>query len=433
MFKPDFLVKIIAMSKKYQKPRGMQDLLPTDQKLWSFITETFVQICRQSGAERISTPIIESTELFTRAVGEETEVVSKEMYTFKDRSDNSLTLKPESTAGVVRAYIENGMGSLPKPITLYYIEPHFRYERPQAGRYRQHHQLGFEVFGDSTTTADVHVIAMGARLLNNLGIAHKVLINSIGSPEDRQRYIEVIKSYFEAHRYKLPEINKAQLESNPLRILDTKDEAVMELVEGAPHIIDYLSKESAERFQSILEMLEGCGIEYELNTRLVRGLDYYNDIVFEYIASREGASFSVGGGGRYDGLVEQLGGVATPAIGFGLGIERIKLELEEMSYVPEAINPDVFVVAIGKDASLSAEVVLEKLLNAGIRVRSNFSKKSMGDQLALADKLGAKYAVVIGDREAQQNEAIIKDMASGNQQVDKQDKLIDTIRTSLGA
>jgi histidyl-tRNA synthetase len=421
------------MSKKYQKPRGMQDWLPDDQKLWGYITETFIDICRSSGAGRISTPILESTELFTRAVGEETEVVSKEMYTFTDRSDNSLTLKPESTAGVVRAYIENGMASMPKPITLYYIEPHFRYERPQAGRYRQHHQLGFEVFGDATSTTDVHVIALGSRLLNNLGIAHKVLINSIGSIEDRQNYIEVLKAYFEEHKDKLPDINKAQLEKNPLRILDTKDEGVMKLVEGAPHIIDYLSKESSARFQSILEMLEGCGIEYELNTRLVRGLDYYNDIVFEYIASREGASFSVGGGGRYDALVSQMDGVDTPAVGFGLGIERIKLELEEMNYAPEIKNPDVFVVAIGKDASVDAEVMLEKLLNAGISARSNFSKKSMGDQLALAAKLGVKYSVVIGDREAQQKEVIIKDMASGNQQVDKQDKLIDNIKNSLGA
>ena len=421
------------MAVKYQRPRGMQDWLGEDQKLWGFITETFVDICKSAGAERISTPTLESTELFTRAVGEGTEVVSKEMYTFEDRSGNSLTLKPESTAGVVRAYIENGMASLPKPVALYYIESHFRYERPQLGRYRQHTQLGFEVFGDSTNTSDVHVIALGSRLLNRLGLKHKVLINSIGTVEDRQKYIEVLRNYFEQHKEKLPEINRLQLEKNPLRILDTKDEGVMKLVEEAPHIIDYLGKESAERFQSILEMLEGCGIEYELNTRLVRGLDYYNDIVFEFIASREGASFSVGGGGRYDGLVTLMGGPETPAVGFGLGIDRIKIELEEMNFMPEIENPDVFVVAIGKDAAVDAEVVLEKLLNEGIDARSNFSKKSMGDQLALAAKLNVKYAVIIGDREAQQKEAIIKDMASGNQQVDKQDKLVENVKKSLGA
>jgi histidyl-tRNA synthetase len=421
------------MSIKYQKPRGMQDLLPEDQRVWSFITETFVEICKSAGAERISTPTLESTDLFTRAVGEGTEVVSKEMYTFEDRSGKSLTLKPESTAGVVRAYIENGMSSLPKPVTLYYIESHFRYERPQLGRYRQHSQLGFEIFGDSTVTSDVHTIALASRLLNKLGLKHKVLINSIGSLDDRQKYIEVLREYFEQHKHKLPEINQLQLDKNPLRILDTKDEGVMKLVEDAPHIIDYLGKESSERFQSILEMLEGCGIEYELNTRLVRGLDYYNDIVFEFVASREGASFSVGGGGRYDGLVSNMGGPETAAVGFGLGIDRIKIELEEMGFQPEIKNPDVFVVAIGKDAALDAEVVLERVLNEGIRAQSNFSKKSMGDQLAIAAKLGVKYAVIIGDKEAQQKEAIIKDMASGNQQVEKQDKLIDNIKNSLGA
>jgi histidyl-tRNA synthetase len=421
------------MSIKYQKPRGMQDLLPEDQRVWSFITETFVEICKSAGAERISTPTLESTDLFTRAVGEGTEVVSKEMYTFEDRSGKSLTLKPESTAGVVRAYIENGMSSLPKPVTLYYIESHFRYERPQLGRYRQHSQLGFEIFGDSTVTSDVHTIALASRLLNKLGLKHKVLINSIGSLDDRQKYIEVLREYFEQHKHKLPEINQLQLDKNPLRILDTKDEGVMKLVEDAPHIIDYLGKESSERFQSILEMLEGCGIEYELNTRLVRGLDYYNDIVFEFVASREGASFSVGGGGRYDGLVSNMGGPETAAVGFGLGIDRIKIELEEMGFQPEIKNPDVFVVAIGKDAALDAEVVLERVLNEGIRAQSNFSKKSMGDQLAIAAKLGVKYAVIIGDKEAQQKEVIIKDMASGNQQVEKQDKLIDNIKNSLGA
>jgi len=236
------------MSFKYQKPRGMQDLLPEDQRVWSFITETFVDICKSAGAERISTPTLESTDLFTRAVGEGTEVVSKEMYTFEDRSGKSLTLKPESTAGVVRAYIENGMSSLPKPVTLYYIESHFRYERPQLGRYRQHSQLGFEIFGDSTVTSDVHTIALASRLLDKLGLKHKVLINSIGSLDDRQKYIEVLREYFEQHKHKLPDINQLQLDKNPLRILDTKDEGVMKLVEDAPHIIDYLGKESSERF-----------------------------------------------------------------------------------------------------------------------------------------------------------------------------------------
>ena len=418
---------------KHQKPRGMQDILPVNQLLWSHIVEAYVDICQSAGIDKISTPIVESTELFNRAVGEETEVVSKEMYSFSDRSDNSLTLKPESTAGVVRAYIENGMNSLPKPIELYYIEPHFRYERPQAGRYRQHHQLGLEIFGDSTASSDVHVISLGARLFNRLGIKHKVAINSIGSSEDRQRYVKVLLDYFKNHIKDLPDINKKQLETNPLRILDSKDPDVIRLIEDSPQILDYLSPESSARFAKILELLENCGIQYQLNSRLVRGLDYYNDTVFEFVSDSELSRDSIGGGGRYDALVKHLGGVDSPAVGMGIGIERIKLELERMGTIPDATPPDIFVVAIGKNASDTAEVVRERLLDEGFKVRANFSKKSMGDQLALANKCHAKYAVVIGDREAKLQEVIIKDLASGNQQVDKQDKLVETLRMMISS
>ncbi|MSR89324.1 histidine--tRNA ligase [Patescibacteria group bacterium] len=418
---------------KYQKPRGMQDILPADQLLWSRIVEAYVDICQSAGVDKISTPIIESTALFTMAVGEETEVVSKEMYSFSDRSDNSLTLKPESTAGVVRAYIENGMNSLPKPVELYYIEPHFRYERPQAGRYRQHHQLGIEIFGDSTVSSDVHVIGLGVRLFNRLGINQQVAINSIGSSEDRRKYIEVLQAYFKKYLNDLPEINKRQLKTNPLRILDSKEPAVIRLIEDSPHILDYLSPESSARFAKILELLENCGIQYQLNSRLVRGLDYYNDTVFEFVTENESSGDSIGGGGRYDTLVKRMGGVETPAVGMGIGIERIKLELERMGTIPSVTPPDIFVVAIGKDASDTAQVVREMLLNEGFKVRANFSKKSMADQLALANKCQAKYAVVIGDREAKLKEVIIKDLASGNQQVDKQDKLVETLKMMTGS
>ncbi|MSR68187.1 histidine--tRNA ligase [Candidatus Saccharibacteria bacterium] len=416
---------------EYQKPRGMQDILPSDQVLWAHITETYIGLCESAGIERISTPILESTALFTRAVGEGTEVVSKEMYSFDDKSGNSLTLKPESTAGVARSYIENGMNSLPKPVLLYYLEPNFRYERPQSGRYRQHNQLGLEIFGDPTPNSDVQVINLGARLFNKLGIGYLLSINCIGSAEDRKKYIEVLKKYFTKYSADLPDINKKQLETNPLRILDSKDPNVVQLIEDSPQILDYLGKESSARFQQILELLERCGVAYQLNSRLVRGLDYYNGTVFEFLSTSGTARDSLGGGGRYDKLVQQMGGADTPAVGMGLGVERIKLELEHLKFVPDATPPDVFVVAIGGQATNEAEVVREYLLNEGFRVRANLSKKSLGDQLALASKSKAKHAIVIGNREAKLNEVIIKDLASGNQQVISRDKLIATLKALL--
>jgi len=418
---------------KYQKPRGMQDWLPQDSEYWLAITDVFSDVCKSAGLGRISTPIMENTELFSRAVGEQTEVVSKEMYTFSDRSDNSLTLKPESTAGVVRAYIENGLASQPKPIELYYIEPHFRYERPQSGRYRQHHQLGVEIFGDSSASADVHAIKLAARVLERLGIKYVLSINSIGNKEDREKYKDALQKYFEPYKSKLPEINRAQLDHNPLRILDTKDDDIKPMVEDAPHILDYLSKDSSARFAEILEMLEACGVSYELNSRLVRGLDYYNDVVFEFISTREEARDSVGGGGRYDGLVEQMGGVATPAVGFGLGIERLRLELEAMDFPLAIPKVDVFVVAIGKEATISAEILREQLLDAGLKVRANFTKKSVGDQLAIAAKQKAKLSLVIGEREAKQSEVIVKEMATGNQHTESIAGLADKLRELLKA
>ena len=416
------------MSKnRYQKPRGMQDILPQDQMLWGEILDIFELSSRNAGFERISTPILEPTELFTRAVGEGTEVVSKEMYNLEDKSGNSLSLKPESTAGVVRAFIENGMASLPKPTKLYYIEPHFRYERPQAGRYRQHHQLGVEVFGDVTPTGDVHVIALASRVLKNLNIGHSVSINSIGSSDDRAKYAEALVNYFEKYRKDLPEVNQNQLDKNVLRIIDSKDPDVIKLIEDAPQILDYLSRESSSRFQHVLEALEGCGIEYQLNSRLVRGLDYYNDTVFEFISINQETRDSLGGGGRYDKLVSELGGADMPAVGFGLGIERLKSELESNNYQPKARDTDVFVVAIGGEALNYAEEIREGLLDSGLAVGANFTKKSIGDQLAIAAKCNASYAVVIGNREAQNKEALIKDMSSGNQHTEKHDTIIASI------
>lgn len=420
------------MSKyKFQKPRGMQDILPEEQVFWIDIKSAFSEIASRAGFEMISTPILENAELFTRAVGEQTEVASKEMYTFEDRSSNILALKPESTAGVARAFIENGMASLTKPLKLYYIEPHFRYERPQSGRYRQHHQLGLEIFGDPLVSSDTEVIAMGSRLLDHFGIDHKLSINSLGKVTDRQKYIEALVNYFDKYQNDMDEFHKTQLKQNPLRILDSKDEKITKIAEEAPHILDYLDVKSSKRFQEVLEILEECGIEFELNTRLVRGLDYYNDTVFEYISNSENSRDSLGGGGRYDSLISELGGSDMSAIGLGMGIERIKSELQMSGYIPEKQNVEIFVIAIGKTALPYAEVIREKLLDAGLSVSANFTKRSISDQLAIASKKNAKYAVVIGEREAKEKEVIIKDMASGNQHNEKHEGIVSSLLNAL--
>ncbi len=416
------------MSQKYQKPRGMQDILPRQQQLWQFIVRTFVDICEQAGLERIDTPILESTELFTRAVGESTEIVNKEMYSFTDKGDNSLTLKPEGTAGVVRAYIENGMASDPKPVSLYYIGHHFRYERPQAGRYRQHHQVGVEIFGDDSNLMDVHAIALGYRLLQQVGAKAGVAINSIGSPQDRARYIEALQNHLEKYKADLPEINQRQLETNPLRILDTKDPNVAKLLDDSPDLLDYLSSDSQKRFAQILEILEKINIPYELNNRLVRGLDYYNDTVFEYIASEGGIRDSLGGGGRYDGLVEQMGGQPTPAVGFGLGLERLYEYLVQSGVKVEPEPIDVFVAVIGKHAAPIATEVLENLLNAGLSARSRFQNKSISIQLSAAAKLKARFAVIVGEKEAKSGVVILKDLTAASQQTVKPADLVNLIK-----
>jgi histidyl-tRNA synthetase len=407
----------------------MQDILPAQQKLWQFALNSFVQLCEQAGLQRIDTPVLESTELFARAVGESTEIVNKEMYTFTDKADNSLTLKPEGTAGVVRAYIENGMSSLPKPVSLYYVGQHFRYERPQAGRFRQHHQVGIEIFGDSSNFVDVHAIALGYRWYQSLGLKVTVSINSIGNASDRARYIEALRTHLEKYQADLPEINKRQLETNPLRILDSKDPDVIKTLDGSPDLLDYLSKESQKRLTEILELLEKIDIPYELNNRLVRGLDYYNDTVFEYLATEGGVRDSLGGGGRYDGLVEQMGGQQTPAVGFGLGLERTYDYMVQSGVDIPAEPLDVFVAVIGQHAAPMATEALETLLNNGLSARSGFQNKSISIQLSAASKLKARYAVIVGEKEAKSGSVIVKDLEAMSQQTVPLLKLVGFLKT----
>ncbi|MBI2797970.1 histidine--tRNA ligase [Candidatus Saccharibacteria bacterium] len=401
---------------QFQKVRGMQDILPADQIAWQHIVQTFTEICEAAGLSRISTPILEDAQLFIRGVGEATEVVHKEMYTLTDRGKGVLALKPEGTAGVVRTYLENGMPSWPKPVGLFYIEPLFRYDRPQEGRYRQHHQLGVEIFGVDSPTADVHTIALANRFYTRLGLATSLQVNSIGSLEARKRYQEALRDYFKPHEPKLTDLAKKQLGSNPLRLLDSKEANMQELIEKAPQILDYLDKSSKEHFAAVLEALDDLGIGYDVNPRLVRGLDYYNQTVFEFKGTRQGSQDSLGGGGRYDGLVELLGGQPTPAVGFGLGLERIKLELEATGHKLEAQKPDVYVVYLGSEAQKAALTLSEKLLDDGLSVRIDLTTKTMKDQLARASKFEAKYALIIGETELKAKKAILKDLKTGNQE-----------------
>lgn len=400
----------------FSRPRGTQDILPNIQPAWRKIYETFNRLSPMAGFERIATPMFESANLFSRGVGSDTEVVSKEMYVFRDRSDNELALKPESTAGVVRAYLENNLDNLPKPVKLFYFEPHFRYERPQAGRYRQHHQLGAEVFGIKDAYMDAHVIALAARTLREIGVEFSLQINSIGDSAMRRKYQQALVGYFEPQQDRLPEIARRQLNSNPLRILDSKDESIQPLIENAPQILDYLDGESKDHFAAVLEYLDELGVEYELNSRLVRGFDYYNRTVFEFKGSHVGQQDSIGGGGRYDGLVELLGGKPTEAVGFGLGVERIILELERSNRLPKADDPQVCVVGLGEQSRDKAFVLAEKLLDNNLSVMSSYGKGSMSDQLAVASKNNVKICLILGKKEIATGSVIVKDMASGSQE-----------------
>ena len=415
----------------FTKPRGTQDILADLQPAWRLVHDNFSRLSLAAGFERISTPMFEDADLFVRGVGSDTEVVAKEMYVFTDRSDNKLALKPESTAGVVRAYIENHLDNQPKPVKLFYFEPHFRYERPQAGRYRQHHQLGVEVFGVGEAYMDAHVIALGARFLKSLGMDFQLQVNSIGDKQMRAKFQQALREYFLPHRSKLSEVATAQLDRNPMRLLDSKDEAVVKLSENAPQILDYLDTAAKEHFAAVLEYLDDLGIEYELNPRLVRGFDYYNRTVFEFKGSHVGQQDSIGGGGRYDGLVEELGGKPTQAVGFGLGVERLILELEKSGRLPTIKGPEVYVVGLGEKARDKVFSLVEQLLDAGMSVATAYAKGSMSDQLAQASKLKAKLCLIIGKKEMASQTVIIKDMASTTQGVIGNSMVMAEVRNRL--
>jgi len=399
------------VAKSIQAIRGMNDILPEQTPAWQYVENTFRQLMQSYGYQEIRMPIVESTGLFKRSIGEVTDIVEKEMYTFEDRNGDSLTLRPEGTACCVRASMQHGL--LHNQIQrLWYTGPMFRHERPQKGRYRQFHQFGVETFGLSGPDIDAELIFMSNRLWHLLGMSGDVTLelNSLGSSEARQNYREVLVGYFEAHESSLDEDSLRRLKSNPLRILDSKNPEMQKLNENAPKLIDHLDDESKYEFEVLCQMLEAVGINYKINPRLVRGLDYYSKTVFEWVTDKLGAQGTVCAGGRFDGLVEQLGGKATPAIGFALGLERLIELIEFSDDVQRKNNLDAYLVLMGDKAIASGMVLAEKWRNEvpDLKLQVNCGGGSMKSQMKKADKSGAKFAFILGDDELEGNVVTLK-------------------------
>ena len=407
------------MAKNIQAIRGMNDCSPTESPLWQWIEGQVRQILSSYGYSEVRMPIVESTPLFARAIGEVTDVVSKEMYTFWD-NDEQLTLRPEGTAGCVRAAIEHGW-IYNNEQRLWYMGPMFRHERPQKGRYRQFHQAGVEVFGIATPEIDAELIILTARLWKALGIDQHVSLqlNSIGSLEARANYRSALVAFLENHQDLMSEEEKERLVKNPLRILDTKNQALQDVLDGAPKLLDYLEDESREHFAQLCGLLDAVGIQYEINPKLVRGLDYYNKTVFEWVTSALGAQGTVCGGGRYDGLVEQLGGHATSGVGFAMGLERLVLLVQEVNKsIPVKSAVDIYVVYQGEGTTLAAFQLAEKLRSElpHLSTMLHCSGGNFKKQFRRADKSGATLALVLGESEVQNNQVVVKHLLGAAEQ-----------------
>ncbi len=415
--------------------RGMNDILPEETPYWQALESRVRRLLSSYGYGEIRLPIVEHSELFRRSIGEVTDIVEKEMYTFDDRNGESLSLRPEGTAGCVRAAIQQGL--LATPQRLWYSGPMFRYERPQKGRQRQFHQIGVEAFGIATPDIDAELILLSARLWRDLGIAEAVTLelNSIGSLAARAAFKEALVAYLQAHREQLDEDSQRRLTTNPLRILDSKNPATQALLDGAPSLADYLDDESREDFARLRQLLDAAGLAYQVNPRLVRGLDYYNKTVFEWVTDRLGAQGTVCAGGRYDGLVEQLGGKATPGIGFAMGVERLLLLLSETGQSMAASNDaDVYVVAVGEDAALAATAAVETLRDQlpGSRLVQHLGGGSFKSQMKKADKSGARLALIWGEDEVNSNTCAVKNLrGEGGQERVAVDALGGYLRDAL--
>jgi len=403
---------------QHQAPRGTADILPEEQSYWDYVRSRAVSLAKLYGYEQIDTPTFEDSRLFIRSVGEETDIVSKEMYTFQDRGGSDLTLRPEGTAPVCRAFIEHGMGNRPKPVKLFYFASIFRYDRPQAGRYREHHQFGFEAIGESSATLDTEVIDMAARLYGNLGLKTRpVQLNSIGCGVCRPRYLDELKRYYANRTQELCADCQKRYQKNPLRLLDCKTPVCQAPAVSAPALVDFLCPDCAAHFAKLRAALKNLDIAFEINNRLVRGLDYYTRTVFEIQPEEEGAQSTIGGGGRYDRLIAQLGGEDTPSIGFATGIERIILNLKRQNIiVPTLPKPSVFIAHLGLAANTAAIALAAELRLQNFGVIQSFGEKSLKSQLRQATSFGCRYTVILGEEEMKNGTAMLKDFSSGEQQ-----------------
>lgn len=423
------------MSKSIQAIRGMNDCLPADSVNWQFLENILRNLVASYHYQEIRMPIVESTDLFKRSIGEVTDIVEKEMYTFTDRNGDSLTLRPEGTASCVRAGNQHGL-LYNQQQRLWYLGPMFRHERPQKGRYRQFHQFGIEAYGLAGPDIDAEVILMSARLWRELGIMEHVTLelNSLGSSDDRQRFKSALVTYFEQHKDVLDEDSLRRLTTNPLRILDSKNPQVQTLFPEAPVLTDYLSEESATHFASLQAFLTKAGINFRLNPNLVRGLDYYNNTVFEWTTDLLGAQSTVCAGGRYDGLVEQLGGKSSPAVGFALGMERLILLLAELDKLPPENSADLYVTSLGEDAQVAAMRIAETLRTSlpQLKIQLHCGGGNFKKQMKKANASGAKYAVIIGQTEAENGQYGVKPLRSdGEQATFEQQELLAYFNTQF--
>jgi len=414
----------------YQAPRGTSDILPQEQAYWRYVEQKAVNVCQLYGYERIDVPAFEDAGLFSRSVGEGTDIVAKEMYTFEDRGGNKLTLIPEGTASICRAYVEHGLHNLPQPVKLYYFAPVFRYERPQAGRHRQHHQFGYEAIGNDDPALDAEVIDMAWQFFQSLSLHHLSLsLNSIGCKACRPGYLTALKDYYANYADELCSDCKTRLTRNPLRLLDCKKSSCQPIADSAPKSIDYLCRQCDEHFSQLKRYLGLLELPFEINHRLVRGLDYYTRTVFEIQPEAEGAQSTLGGGGRYDDLIEGLGGKPTPAIGFAAGMERIISNLKKQkASIPPLPRPQVFIAHVGNAARDEAIKLVSRLRQAGIGVIEAIGSKSLKAQLRQANTLGVHYAVIIGEEEIKTGTVILRDMTNAQQKTVPLTQLQDLLK-----
>lgn len=410
-------------------PKGTEDLLPKDSYRWQFLEEKFKNTARIYGYKEIRVPTFEHTELFERGVGDTTDVVEKQMYTFLDKGGRSVTLRPEGTASVARSYLQNNLYADTLPLKMWYELPCFRYENKQKGRLREFHQFGVEVFGAKGPEIDAEVVSFAIGFLEEAGLTDmSVNVNSIGCPDCRAKYNEALKEYLRPHLEELCDTCKSRFDRNPLRILDCKSPVCQKIVEGAPRLLDYICDDCRNHFDGFLKSLEALEIKYTIDSGIVRGLDYYTKTVFEVISG----GFTVCGGGRYDGLIEEFGGDKTPAIGFGLGIERLLLRLDELGVqIPKSDNPDIYIVPLGDAARDEVKKLVLLLRKNGISAETDYMGRGLKPQMKYADKIGAKYTLVLGDDEINTGKIRIKNMQTGEENEITADKTVAFLKEGI--